>query len=65
MTNITVALTDERLAKLRERAEAYGVSPEQLLQASIDNLIGGPDEEFKKAADHVLRKNAELYRRLA
>ncbi len=65
MTDITITLPDERLAKLRERAAAYGVSAEELVRAGIDHLIGGPDEEFEKAADYVLKKNAELYRRLA
>jgi plasmid stability protein len=65
MSDITITLPEERRAKLRERAAAYGISAEELVRASIDNLIGGPDEEFEKAADFVLKRNEELYQRLA
>ena len=65
MTGITITLPEERLAKLRERAAAYGVSAEDLVRVTIDHLIGGSDEEFERAADYVLKKNEELYRRLA
>ncbi len=65
MTDITINLTEERLAKLREKASAYGLSAEELMRASIEHLLGGPEEEFEKVADYVLKKNEELYQRLA
>lgn len=65
VTDITITLPKEKLAKLRERAAAYGVSAEDLVRVTIDRLIGGSDEEFERAADCVLKKNEELYRRLA
>ncbi len=65
MSDITINLPAERLAKLKEMASAYGITAEELVRASIDQLIVGPDEEFRKAADYVLKKNEELYQRLS
>jgi antitoxin FitA len=65
MTDITITLPEGRLAKLKEMASAYGISPEELVRASVDQLVEGPEVEFKKAADYVLKKNEELYQRLA
>jgi hypothetical protein len=65
MTTITVALPDERLLALRERAVQYSVSPEELVLISIEELLSRPDESFRQAAYYVINKNADLYRRLA
>jgi len=65
MTTITITLPDDRLLKLKERATRLSVSPEELVRVSIEELLSRPDEAFQRAVDHVLKKNAELYRRLA
>jgi antitoxin FitA len=65
MTTITIVLPDERLLELKERAVQYSVSPEELVLISIEDLLSRPDESFQQAVDHVIRKNAALYRRLA
>jgi antitoxin FitA len=65
MTTITIALSEERLAQLRTWAEQTGLSPEEFLRRRVEQLLDQPDQPFRQAADHVLRKNAELYRRLA
>jgi len=65
MSSITIELTEERLARLREVAARLGVSPEDLVRVSVEELLADPDEKFDRAARHVLEKNAELYRRLA
>jgi predicted transcriptional regulator len=65
MSSITINLTDEHFSKLREIANHLGVSPEDLARMSIEELIAQPEEDFERAADYVLKKNAELYRRLA
>ncbi|MGQ9629188.1 MAG: ribbon-helix-helix protein, CopG family [bacterium] len=65
MTAITITLPDDSLLKLKEIAANLGVSPEELVRASIEELLTRPEEDFKQAVDHVLEKNAELYRRLA
>ena len=65
MSSITINLPDEHLLKLREIAARLRISPEDLARMSIEELIAQPEERFESAADYVLNKNAELYRRLA
>ena len=62
---ITITLPEDRLAKLREIAARLNVTPEDLARVSIEELLTRPDETFKEAAEYVLQKNSELYRRLA
>ncbi len=65
MSSITVRVSDDRLAKLKEIAGRFSISPEDLVRVSIDELLARPDDTFEKAAEYVLNKNSELYRRLA
>jgi hypothetical protein len=65
MSTITIALPEERLVKLNEMAKQLGVVPEDLVRVSIEELLSRPEADFEQAVDHVLSKNAELYRRLA
>ncbi len=65
MSSITINLPEEHLSKLREIAGLMGVSVEDLALMSIEELLAQPEEDFGRAADYVLRKNAELYQRLA
>jgi antitoxin FitA len=65
MTSITIPLSDERVAQLRIWAEEAGLPPEEFLRRRVEQLLDRPDQQFQKAVDHLLQKNAELYRRLA
>lgn len=65
MTQITITLPDDRLQKLKELASHYRVAPEELVRASVEELLARPEEEFQHALTYILNKNAELYRRLA
>lgn len=65
MTTITIALPEEPMSQLRKLAEEAGISPEELLRASVEHWLARPKEDFAQAAAYVLKKNAELYRRLA
>jgi len=65
MKSITVQIEDAKAEALRKKADRFGLSPEQFLTASVEDLIGQPDTEFDAAARRVLSKNQELYRRLA
>ncbi len=65
MTTITIPLSDERLARLHRWAELANLTPEEFLCRRVEQLLERPDEQFNQAAAHVLKKNAELYRRLA
>ena len=64
MSAITIVLPDERLSKLKEIADSFGVSPEELVRVSVEELLTRPDQAFQQAVHHVLKKNVELYRRL-
>ena len=65
MTSITVQLEEAKAEALRKKADRFGLGPEQLLTASVEDLIGQPDTDFDEAARRVLSKNQELYQRLA
>ena len=65
MTNITITIPDEHMLKLRELASRLSLSPEELVRVSLEELLARPEDAFQQALDHVLKKNAELYRRLA
>ncbi len=65
MDAITISLSNNDLAKLREMADRNGITPEELARVSIEELLARPEEEFQRAVDFVLQKNEDLYRRLA
>ncbi len=65
MTTITVQLDDSKIVLLREKAQKYGLRLDQLVAASIEDLIAQPQPEFDEAVRRVLSKNKELYERLA
>jgi len=65
MTTITVQLDDSKIVLLREKAQKYGLRLDQLVAASIEDLIAQPEPEFDEAVRRVLSKNKELYERLA
>ena len=65
MTTITISLPDDRLQKLKEIATRFSIAPEELVRVSVEELLTRPEEDFRRALEYVLDKNAELYRRLA
>lgn len=65
MKSLTITVSDERLEQLREAAARLGISPEDLVRAGVEDLLARPDEALQQAVDYVVRKNADLYRRLA
>ncbi len=65
MTAITITPPDDHLSKLKETASRLGVTPEDLVRASVEELVTRPEQAFQQIIDYVLEKNAELYRRLA
>jgi predicted transcriptional regulator len=65
MVTITVTLSEDRLQKLQELAQQFHIAPEELLRVSVEELITRPQADFQKAVDYVLKKNKELYKRLA
>ncbi|MEH1873043.1 MAG: DNA-binding protein [Nostoc sp.] len=65
MASITLDFSDEQLQKLQAIAQETGISLEDLLRARIEDWLSHPTSDFAQAANYVLKKNAELYRRLA
>ena len=65
MASITIDISNSQLQKLQELARLHGVSPEELLRAGLEDWLSLPKPEFSSAANYVLAKNTELYRRLA
>ena len=65
MVTITVTLSEDRLQKLEELATQFHIAPEELVRVSVEELIARPQPDFQKALDYILRKNKELYKRLA
>jgi antitoxin FitA len=65
MTTITIPISDDQLNQLKALAEKAGITPEELARAGLEEWLARPHDDFREAARYVLRKNAELYRRLA
>lgn len=58
-------LDAQQLQRLEEAARRLNVSVNELAVAAISDLLAKPESDFDRAAQRVLEKNAELYRRLA
>lgn len=63
MTTLTIELTDEQAQLLAQDAARLHVTPQELAVQRLSAPLAAPD--FDEAMEHVFRKNAELYRRLA
>jgi 16S rRNA U516 pseudouridylate synthase RsuA-like enzyme len=63
MSTITITLSDERMRQLQKLADEAQVPVEELLRTRVEDWLGREPQEFLRAAQHVLRKNEELYRR--
>lgn len=65
MEQLTVTLSDEMATQLKAVAKNSGVEPEDFMLASLQERLAKLDAEFIHAMKYVLKKNAELYKRLA
>jgi len=65
MTTLTINISDSKAKALKSKAAQYGLPLEEMLIASLENLLSHPTEDFKQAMEHVLSKNQELYQRLS
>ena len=62
---ISVELTEAQREQLEAVANQLGVSPEQLAAAALQDLLAHDQSDFDDTISRVLKKNGELYRRLA
>ena len=64
-TLLTITLSPEELQQLNDAAQRLQMTPEELIQLSVKSFLRRPNHSFQDAAEYVLRKNNELYKRLA
>jgi len=64
MEQLTINIPDEIAGQLRTAAQKCGVKPEDFMLASLQERLAHVDAEFIHAMRYVLKKNAELYKRL-
>jgi hypothetical protein len=62
---LNLELNEQQIRRLQEIASRLNVSVNDLAKAAINDLLAKPDSDFERAAAHVLKKNADLYKRLA
>ena len=62
---LELQLPEQTASKLQEAAERLSVSAEQLSILSIEEKLAQIEAEFRRSAEYVLEKNADLYRRLS
>lgn len=62
---LAIDLTAAQADQLKVEASRLGVPAEALARAAVLDLISVRSEDFRRIAEQILRKNAELYERLA
>jgi hypothetical protein len=62
---LAIDLTSAQADQLEVEAARLGVPAETLARAAVLDLITARSEDFRRAAEQVIRKNLELYERLA
>ena len=65
MVKLTVEIEDSKATLLKQKADKFGLLPDQFVTATIEDLIAQPEPDFEAAMHRVLSKNKELYDRLA
>lgn len=65
MKTLTIQLPDETAQQVEEAANGLGISTQTLVETSVVEKLERLAIDLDTAAQHVLEKNAELYRRLA
>lgn len=62
---LSIDFSAAQAKRLRAEAQRLGLTPEELARAAIADLLASVGDDFAAAAGRVLKKNEELYRRLA
>jgi len=65
MEQLTITLPEEIAQQLKEASKKIGVKPEELLITSLQEKLANIDSDFTDAMKYILKKNAQLYKRLA
>ena len=62
---LTIDIPDALQDRLQNEAKRRGVSAEELVRQELERVANERAERIDAITDYVLKKNAELYRRLA
>jgi predicted transcriptional regulator len=62
---LSIQLPDDAERRLRQAAKRLNVPVDQLAAAAVRDFVSQPAADFEQAANRVLNRNRELYRRLA
>jgi hypothetical protein len=62
---LVLELSEADAQRLHAEAARLGVSDEDLARAVVTDVLAHQDDDFARALDRVLKKNAELYKRLS
>jgi hypothetical protein len=54
---LVIDLSPAQVEHLAHEAERLGLRPEDLARAAIVDLLATPSEDFRAAAERILRKN--------
>ena len=65
MYKLEITLSDAIAQKLKQMAAQANLSPEEYAAVSVQQSLENDTISFEQAAKYVLKKNAELYKRLA
>jgi hypothetical protein len=65
MKTLTLNLDDKKIDLLQKKAIELGLSLDDLLTATFDDLLSKPDDDFTNAMNFILKKNENLYKKLA
>jgi hypothetical protein len=64
MANLTIKLEEDQIQQFQEAAQHMGFTVEELVRLSVGEYLSR-SSRFEKVVDAVLKKNDDLYRRLA
>lgn len=65
MKTLEITLPDQLHERFQLAAQKLGLTIEELIQITVEEKLEKAEPRFQEATKHVLKKNEELYRRLA
>lgn len=65
MKTLVASLPEPTASRPEDAAQQLGVSPEDLLRIGLEEKLERLDDSFRDALEHVLSKDAQLYKRMS
>ena len=65
MSILTLNIDETKIESLKKTAIKVGITPEDLIKASLEDFLSRPADDFSKSLKYLLNKNKELYKRLS